>query len=117
MTAYIQFFEYNSIGELDEALASDGYTKVDGRLSVGTILSTPSLLANPRDYTLFEIRRGDFTNYRVVYSNLVPPYITYKHIASTWTQVCYYYPDFKKWAKDTYGLTSKQLAILKKKDK
>lgn len=113
MKRYIQFFKEDTNGNLHEALASDGYKVIDGRLSIQTILSDEKYLKNFRNYTIFEIRKGDFNHYTVEYSNKRVRTIKYSDITKAWSKACYYYSNFNKWAKETYKLSNRQLILLK----
>jgi len=121
MKMYIQYFIKNNNGLIIEAMASDGYSPLDGRLSVETILNNPEkYIHNFKGYELLEIRKcyGDnpFTNYRTIYSNVAKLKFTYEDITKVWTKVCYYYSNFNKWAKETYSINTKQLNMLKNGD-
>jgi hypothetical protein len=68
MKAYVQYFTDNLAGKTVEALASDGYRPLDARLSVFNMIAAAEK-PNFKNYTRFEIRRGDFKKYRVLYKN------------------------------------------------
>lgn len=61
MKAYVQYFD-----EGCEAIASDGYRPLDARLSLINMIILAEM-PNFQGYTDFEIRRGDFKNYKVIY--------------------------------------------------
>lgn len=87
MKAYVQFFE-NGTGYVQgtippvfskenikpvELLGSDGVYILDGRNSIDTMIEDAFLridiLKRVHEIIGFEIRKGDFSHYRVVYKN------------------------------------------------
>ena len=87
MKAYVQFFE-NGTGYVQgtippvfskenikpvELLGSDGVYILDGRNSIDTMIEDSLLrierLKRVHEIIGFEIRKGDFSHYRVVYTN------------------------------------------------
>jgi len=69
MKQYVQYFTTTDDGRFVEALASDGYKPYDGRLSVASIIELERTQGNFRNYTHYQIHRGNFKHSRVVYSN------------------------------------------------
>ena len=69
MKAYIQYFEVKLDGSIDEALGSDGYSPLDGRLGIYSMIDEAEKSSrNFCNYEMYEIRRGDFKNYNVIYT-------------------------------------------------
>ncbi len=69
MKAYVQYFEVKLDGSIDEALGSDGYSPLDGRLGLNNMICEAEKTSrNFLNYDKYEIRRGNFSNYNVVYS-------------------------------------------------
>ena len=64
MKMYIQYFQDN----FNEALGSDGYRLLDARLNLASAFDKAHE-PNFKGYHLFEIRRGNFKSYQVIYSN------------------------------------------------
>ncbi len=69
MKVYIQYFETKLDGSIDEALGSDGYSPLDGRFNLYSMIDEAEKPSrNFHNYEMYEIRRGDFKNYSVIYT-------------------------------------------------
>lgn len=71
---YVQFFDRHN-GQRTESLGSDGYCPLDGRLSVDNlkreIFKILYQKRNVKRFASFEIRKGNFKYFKVIYTPTV----------------------------------------------